>query len=240
MLRNWLICATLCDIINATVLIVDTKKIISRHMFPTHQLIESNNNTPLLDPESPLTPRPGAVSNDTYWTCSRITVTANNCYYLVLWAWGHYLYYSSCTECFQSMEAITNVVFLYLYCGYFYLGAALLMAIFDHSYLSFITFSHLSLASKSKTATENGSPKLPTKLYSLDTTGSEECYICLANYKEGDNLAELPCDSKHQFHKRCIRKWLKINNACPLCRKSVGKCSKAEGMNEIELPVMVI
>jgi hypothetical protein len=25
-----------------------------------------------------------------------------------------------------------------------------------------------------------------------------------------------------------------------LCRKSVGKCSKAEGMNEVELPVMIV
>lgn len=240
MLRHWLICATLCDLINAAVLIIDTKRLISSQLTSFHRVIESNNATPLLDLESPQTSRQ-ETNSPTYWTPSRIILTANNCYYLVLWIWGHFLYYSSCTECFQSMEAITNVVFLYLYCGYFYLGAALLMAIFDHSYLSFITFSHLSLASKSKTLIEAPTPALPCKLYSLDTTtGVDECYICLANYQQGDDLAELPCDSKHQFHHKCIKQWLKINNACPLCRKTVGKYSKAKNMNEVELPVMII
>jgi len=240
MLRNWLICALLCDIINALILIIDTKKLISSQLTSFHQTIESNNQTPLLDLDRPQTPQQ-QTNSTTSWSTSKIILTANNCYYLVLWIWGHFLYYSSCAECFQSMEAITNVVFLYLYCGYFYLGAALLMAIFDHSYISFITFSHLSLTSKTKKTIETPSPALPSKFYSLNTTtGTDECYICLVNYKEGDDLAELPCDSKHQFHTKCIKKWLKINNACPLCRKTVGKYSKAKDMNEVELPVMII
>jgi len=114
------------------------------------------------------------------------------------------------------------------------------MAIFDHSCLSFFTFSHSSLASKSRVAWKASIPKLPVKTYSSTSDESSECYICLINYNEGDELAELPCNTNHHFHEGCIKKWLKINNACPLCRKSVGGLSQVTTMNEVELPVLLI
>ena len=63
-----------------------------------------------------------------------------------------------------------------------------------------------------------------------------ECSICLATFKDGDELRELPC--KHIFHKRCIDDWLTREDAktlktmtltdwwqlpplpaCPLCKR---------------------
>ena len=38
-----------------------------------------------------------------------------------------------------------------------------------------------------------------------------ECSICLATFKDGDELRELPC--KHIFHKRCIDDWLTREDA---------------------------
>ncbi|GAB4832733.1 hypothetical protein Ancab_006750 [Ancistrocladus abbreviatus] len=48
----------------------------------------------------------------------------------------------------------------------------------------------------------------------------EQCYICLAEYEEGDKIRILPCH--HEYHMSCVDKWLKeIHGVCPLCRGSV-------------------
>ncbi|KAM0969253.1 hypothetical protein COP2_017921 [Malus domestica] len=48
----------------------------------------------------------------------------------------------------------------------------------------------------------------------------EQCYICLAEYEEGDNIRVLPCH--HEYHMSCVDKWLKeIHGVCPLCRGDV-------------------
>ncbi|KAH7652073.1 Zinc finger RING/FYVE/PHD-type protein [Dioscorea alata] len=45
------------------------------------------------------------------------------------------------------------------------------------------------------------------------------CCICLAKYKDNDDLRELPCT--HFLHKECVDKWLKINALCPLCKSAI-------------------
>ncbi|GMI94751.1 hypothetical protein HRI_003144400 [Hibiscus trionum] len=48
----------------------------------------------------------------------------------------------------------------------------------------------------------------------------EQCYICLAEYDDGDKIRALPC--QHEFHMTCVDKWLKeIHGVCPLCRGNV-------------------
>jgi len=44
----------------------------------------------------------------------------------------------------------------------------------------------------------------------------EECSICMESYKLNELVYELPC--VHIYHKECIKKWLKSNNTCPICR----------------------
>jgi hypothetical protein len=43
------------------------------------------------------------------------------------------------------------------------------------------------------------------------------CTICLDKINE--NNVKLICN--HNFHKKCLDKWLSINNSCPLCRCNV-------------------
>merc|ERR1711937_704354 len=45
------------------------------------------------------------------------------------------------------------------------------------------------------------------------------CAICLIDFSCSDTLQTLPC--RHQFHKRCIQKWLRCRNVCPLCLQKV-------------------
>jgi hypothetical protein len=53
------------------------------------------------------------------------------------------------------------------------------------------------------------------------TQKMNSCPICLEEYKEDDNIAELQCDKRHFFHERCIDDWLKKKQECPLCKKPV-------------------
>ena len=45
-----------------------------------------------------------------------------------------------------------------------------------------------------------------------------ECSICLEDIHKNEEKV-LMCN--HKFHKKCINKWTKINNICPLCRKII-------------------
>ncbi|KAG4940631.1 hypothetical protein JHK82_044311 [Glycine max] len=64
---------------------------------------------------------------------------------------------------------------------------------------------------------------LPVKLYEKLHKHQEDaaqCYICLVEYEDGDNMRVLPCH--HEFHRTCIDKWLKeIHRVCPLCRRDI-------------------
>ncbi len=54
--------------------------------------------------------------------------------------------------------------------------------------------------------------------------GSQDCFICKESFGEpsdGDEEVEyqvrLPCHEKHTIGSRCITKWLKQHNTCPIC-----------------------
>ncbi|CAD5171376.1 unnamed protein product [Musa acuminata subsp. malaccensis] len=83
----------------------------------------------------------------------------------------------------------------------------------------------LSLSVVSVPALESVVNSLPSKIHKkLDTALSkndvEQCYICLADYEDGDAVRILPCH--HEYHMACVDKWLKeIHGVCPLCRGDV-------------------
>ncbi|KAK4476459.1 hypothetical protein RD792_015613 [Penstemon davidsonii] len=81
----------------------------------------------------------------------------------------------------------------------------------------------LSLSTLSLPAPESVVDAFPLRYHKnvdVDSGDAQQCYICLAEYEEGDQLRVLPCN--HDYHVLCIDKWLKeINRACPLCRHNV-------------------
>jgi hypothetical protein len=58
------------------------------------------------------------------------------------------------------------------------------------------------------------------KIKKDDPILSEQCFICMDNYKELELKRTLP-NCKHCFHKKCIDKWIKKNASCPVCRNSL-------------------
>uniref|UniRef100_A0A8C4X6F5 Uncharacterized LOC114662230 n=1 Tax=Erpetoichthys calabaricus TaxID=27687 RepID=A0A8C4X6F5_ERPCA len=58
---------------------------------------------------------------------------------------------------------------------------------------------------------------LPTKTFnSASAAGKTICQICYCDYKEREKLRILPC--LHDYHTRCVDRWLKKNSTCPICR----------------------
>lgn len=55
--------------------------------------------------------------------------------------------------------------------------------------------------------------------YKLKNGKPEECTICLNEFKQRERIRKLDCE--HEFHKKCIDKWLLEggNHCCPICRK---------------------
>lgn len=51
-----------------------------------------------------------------------------------------------------------------------------------------------------------------------------ECIICLDAFQLGDKRTLLPCT--HDFHFKCINKWLETNNTCPVCKNNVSESLK--------------
>lgn len=83
----------------------------------------------------------------------------------------------------------------------------------------------LSLSVVSLPAPESVVDSFPVKTHGKSekcksTEDVSQCYICLAEYEEGDKIRVLPCH--HEYHLSCVDKWLKeIHGVCPLCRGDV-------------------
>lgn len=52
-----------------------------------------------------------------------------------------------------------------------------------------------------------------------DEADDKRCVVCLVDFEEKQLVRVLPC--LHEYHTRCIDKWLKSNRTCPICRAEV-------------------
>ncbi|KAK1389438.1 E3 ubiquitin-protein ligase RLIM-like [Heracleum sosnowskyi] len=93
----------------------------------------------------------------------------------------------------------------------------------------------LSLPIVSLPASESIVDSLPSKNHRKTHTtddDEEQCYICLAEYEDGDKIRILPCH--HEYHMICVDKWLKeIHGVCPLCRGDVREMDTSASNTEI-------
>jgi len=53
------------------------------------------------------------------------------------------------------------------------------------------------------------------------------CVVCMCDFETRQLLRVLPCS--HEFHAKCVDKWLKTNRTCPICRNDA-----SEGVGQSE------
>ncbi|XP_034948210.1 RING finger protein 44 [Chelonus insularis] len=64
--------------------------------------------------------------------------------------------------------------------------------------------------------------QLPSYKFNPDTHQGDQtnCVVCMCDFEQPQSLRVLPCS--HEFHAKCIDKWLKSNRTCPICRGDAG------------------
>ncbi|KAF2540551.1 hypothetical protein F2Q68_00030230 [Brassica cretica] len=93
---------------------------------------------------------------------------------------------------------------------------------------SFLGYN-MNIGSSEKGASDDQISSLPSWKYKLidETSDSDsshasndpECCICLAKYKDKEEVRKLPCS--HRFHVKCVDQWLRIISSCPLCKQDL-------------------
>uniref|UniRef100_A0A674MV54 Ring finger protein 44 n=1 Tax=Takifugu rubripes TaxID=31033 RepID=A0A674MV54_TAKRU len=60
--------------------------------------------------------------------------------------------------------------------------------------------------------------QLPSYRFNAENHLSEQtlCVVCFSDFECRQLLRVLPCN--HEFHAKCVDKWLKTNRTCPICR----------------------
>ncbi|RUS73962.1 hypothetical protein EGW08_018277, partial [Elysia chlorotica] len=74
---------------------------------------------------------------------------------------------------------------------------------------------------KQKGLSKSDIQQLPAYHFSCDAVRSESdqtsCVVCMCDFEAKQLLRVLPCS--HEFHAKCVDKWLKTNRTCPICRQ---------------------
>ncbi|KAK0161403.1 hypothetical protein PV327_009877 [Microctonus hyperodae] len=65
--------------------------------------------------------------------------------------------------------------------------------------------------------------QLPLYKFNAETHQGDQtnCVVCMCDFEAPQSLRVLPCS--HEFHAKCIDKWLKSNRTCPICRGDAGE-----------------
>ncbi|PKK21819.1 ring finger protein 44 [Columba livia] len=53
---------------------------------------------------------------------------------------------------------------------------------------------------------------------------SPRCVVCFSDFEARQLLRVLPCN--HEFHAKCVDKWLKANRTCPICRADASEVQR--------------
>ncbi|KAL6467182.1 hypothetical protein MHYP_G00249860 [Metynnis hypsauchen] len=68
--------------------------------------------------------------------------------------------------------------------------------------------------------------QLPSYRFNPSNHQSEQtlCVVCMCDFESRQLLRVLPCN--HEFHAKCVDKWLKANRTCPICRADASEVQR--------------
>jgi len=71
---------------------------------------------------------------------------------------------------------------------------------------------------KPKGLNKNDIEQLPSYRYASEGSDTDQtvCVVCMSDFETRQVVRVLPC--AHEFHSKCVDKWLKTNRTCPICR----------------------
>jgi len=162
----------------------------------------------------------------------RVLAFLLNIYYSLTFIYGQILYFQQDSDCAIEAPVLDKVTLVYILLGYIYIGIPLLFAVLACVCLPFVLVGVYFFSKKKQVGVkEDVINKLPVIRYNSNLTGNTECSICMLEYKEGDKLIQLKCSPMHYFHEDCLKKWLRINGLCPICRAKVGDEDIELGVN---------
>jgi len=150
--------------------------------------------------------------------------TISKAIYYILFIYGQFLYYYYPPPCVEADTSVRNLMLFYIASGYIYIGMPIFFVVGTCLCLPFVMFWAYLFDKGNKTPVTNKLiNKLPVTTFRDDLPGSNECSICIVEYRLEDKIIQLKCSPMHHFHADCLKKWLKINGQCPVCRYSVFK-----------------
>lgn len=130
------------------------------------------------------------------------------------------IWYWRCKSCYDDAPVLTALTFALLILGYCYLliPALLLLCLCACLPVAIIFLMFISNTTQLP-ATEGMIKDLKSAEYSPTShQGDTSCSICAVEYAEKDKIIVMECDPRHFFHEECIKRWLRINSNCPICR----------------------
>ncbi|CAB1460461.1 unnamed protein product [Pleuronectes platessa] len=68
--------------------------------------------------------------------------------------------------------------------------------------------------------------QLPSYRFNPNNHQSEQtlCVVCMSDFESRQLLRVLPCS--HEFHGKCVDKWLRANRTCPICRADASEIQR--------------
>ncbi|XP_062864282.1 E3 ubiquitin-protein ligase RNF38 isoform X2 [Trichomycterus rosablanca] len=68
--------------------------------------------------------------------------------------------------------------------------------------------------------------QLPSYRFNPSNHQSDQtlCVVCMCDFESRQLLRVLPCN--HEFHAKCVDKWLKANRTCPICRADASEVQR--------------
>jgi len=74
---------------------------------------------------------------------------------------------------------------------------------------------------QAKPLSEKSIRSLKRRRPSDEEVAMQRCVICLESFTRSNKLMMMACHCVHSYHEKCLETWLRIKNACPLCRMEV-------------------
>lgn len=72
-------------------------------------------------------------------------------------------------------------------------------------------------------------PRAAARAAPNNGAADEDCAICLCKMKAREKRCRVGCPMHHVFHDRCVKKWLRGHNTCPVCRGEVAGTTAVTG-----------